>query len=358
MKRGRLVGALALLTGASLVALFVAGPGPITDNDRAEELLFPHLMESINDITRLTTRHEGRELGAERVDGTWVVPQRGGYRASEAAVRKIILAMADIRKLEAMTRKPQRYQKLGLEPPDNEDAYSVQIQLSDASGKSLGAVVLGHRDPSKVDENSNEIYVRALDDPQTWLVEADVPHATDPKDLLDTQVSELDLERVREVRIKHVDGHRISIEKSTPTDVNFTLKNMPNGTEVIYDWAVNDLGRAFTGLQLIDVKSLDDADFSDPLFELELETFDGLVLRMESKVGSSGHLVRLRAALAEDTPEPSQHESLLSAEVVRQEVDSRNALWQGWAYQFTDYRYGTFSTPMSQLVQSIGTASE
>lgn len=358
MKRSRLVGALATVTAVAAIALLVAGPGPITDTDTAEELLFPDLLNAINEVTRLTTVHEGRELGVEKIDGRWVVPQRAGYPASEASVRKIILAMADIRKLEAMTSKPERYENLGLEPPDDEDAYSVQIELYDGVGSSLGAVVLGYRDPSKVDENSNEIYVRRLDDPQAWLVEADVPHSTNPGDLLDTVVSSLDLRRVREVKTRHAGGHEVIIQKQAPDDANFVLQNKPSDTEVIYDWAINDIGRTFTGLELTDVRPLDEIDFDTLSFTLELQTFDGMALRMESVVTATGHYAKLAAAVVELAPSGTTHEALHSTNAVHQEVDERNAQWGGWAYQFTDYRYGTFTTPMNELVQPADVTSQ
>ena len=358
MKQSTLVTGLAVATLLGAAALYLDGGLERNDRDTDGELLFPDLLASVNQVARLETRHQGRSFGADVVDGRWVVPERGGYPASGEAIRKIIVAMAGIKKIEAMTANPERYPKLGLEPPDDKQAYSVALTLYDDSRATLAGLVLGYRDPSKTDDANNEIYVRRIDDPQSWLVSADVPHPTAAKDLLALDVADIALSRVHRVHTRQPGDRDVIVGRETPEDETFIMQNSPEGTQVLYDWAINDIGRVFTALQLVDVRDATTLDFSQPQFSLRLTTFDGLELHMESVNVQAGQFARLMAKRVEPVVSSDVHESLLPLAEVDAEVDALNAAWAGWGFQFTSYRYSTFSKPMRELVTEASSASD
>lgn len=352
MKRAGVVAAMAVASLLVVGSLTLLDPGSDRDTGHGNELLFPELLDAVNDVARLTTRHAGKSLSAELEGGRWVVPERGNYPANEDAIRKIIVAMAQIRKLQPMTRMPERYEKLGLEPPDDEDAYSVQISLENRTGESLGSVILGHRDPSKVDDNANEIYVRRPQDPQTWRVESSVPHPTEPADLLALEVADIERDRVKRVEVRHGDGHEVIVSRARPDQEDFVLENLPEQTEVIYDWAINDVGRVLTNLELTDVRPVSEVSFGDQPLGIELITFDGLRVRMESVQTDEGQFARLEAGAAQPV-EGLEHRALLAPDAVTEEIATLNRRWRGWAFTFSTYRYNTFTKPMGELVRPV-----
>ena len=81
----------------------------------ANEPLFPGLESSVNDVQSLVIESASGTTTLERVGDAWQVAERGGYPGRSEDVGRILVALAEARRLEPMTSDPERYEKLGLE---------------------------------------------------------------------------------------------------------------------------------------------------------------------------------------------------------------------------------------------------
>src|SRR5262245_41560477 len=96
--------------------------------------LFPGLLEKLNDVTSVTIKQKSGEYTLTKANDAWGLADKGNYAIEMDAVRKMLIALGEMHKVEAKTSDPARYAQFGVEEPDAEGSSSALITLKDASG--------------------------------------------------------------------------------------------------------------------------------------------------------------------------------------------------------------------------------
>lgn len=348
---------------------------------RSGEVLFPELLDQLNEVTAARITYQGQTATLERSDSGWRVKEKAGYPAAADQVRELALGLAQLRRLEPKTRNPDRYGELGLDNADSLDAKATHIALEDRNGQTLAALFVGLRRPGKGESRLSELFVLLPEDPQVWLAEGRLPNATATKDWLAREILQLDRQRIRSVTIRHEDGELIRIERKDPAALNYQLADLPENAEVESVYVVNSIPAAFADLDLDDVNSAAEVVFTDnPPWSAELTTFDGLVVNMATAKADAHTYARFSAwvdeSLAMKPEQPTKGETasepdnkpatpgsaLKPLETVRSEAAELNARWQGWAYVLPDYRLSGLTKRKADLLKkaaaSVSPAAE
>ena len=404
MRRGRSILVLAAVTAVAVGAVLsvdrgsnmVAGSG---------ELVFPALLDRVNDVARVRVTGNEGAFTLARDGEAWVVEEKERYPAEPDRMHTLILGAAGLRRVEPKTSNPERYPQLRLEDPAGGDARSARFVLEDASGAELARWVLGDRRPSKSDPGRTELYIRTGDDPQAWLVEGSLPGGRTIIDWVDRLVARIDRERLRAVEVVHADGAIVAVHRSRPTDVDFTLQGgVPEGREIDAQYRIDDIGRVLEELRFEDVVPASELDFSGAVDKrLEITTFDGLRIRMETVMRDGAAFARLRAeadetlveAVAEASgtagsdagakaggmgdamtegeagaetertagaktggeadaePEDAAGGPLHTLEEVRAEAGTLNARWTGWAYELPSFKRDYIARRVDELTRPL-----
>ena len=394
MRRGRSILVLAAVTAIAVGAVLSVdrGPGTVAGSG---ELVFPALLDRVNDVARVRVTGNEGAFTLARDGEAWVVEEKERYPAAADRMHNLILGAAGLRRVEPKTSNPERYPQLRLEDPAGEDAQSARFVLEDASGAELARWVLGDRRPSKSDPGRTELYVRTGDDPQAWLVEGSLPGGRTIIDWVDRIVVRIDRERLRAVEVVHADGAVVAVGRSRPTDLDFTLQGgVPEGREIDAQYRINDIGRVLEELRFEDVAPASELDFSGAVDKrLEITTFDGLRIRMETVMRDGEAFARLSAeadetlaeadakasgtaesgggtggeadAEAEGTagaktggeagaePEDAAGGFLRTFEEVRAEAGTLNARWTGWAYELPSFKRDYIARRIDELTRPL-----
>ena len=339
--------------------------------EQADELVFPALLEQVNSVTRV--RVTGREgpFTLARDGEAWVVEDKERYAADPDRMHKLLLGAAGMKRVEPKTSNPELYPKLWLEDPSGEDAKSVRFVLEDASGAALADWVLGDRRPSKADAGRTELYIRVADDPRAWLVDGSVPGGPTVIDWLDRLVARIERERLRAVEVTHADGAVVTVNKSLPADDDFVLRDIPADRETDSQYRINDIGRFLEDLRFEDVARSSSLDLAGSVDKrMEVTTFDGLRVRLETVMRDDDAWVQLRAEVDEGLVEASGSDSAASdseagsestdsqsalrpLEEVRAEAESLNSRWKGWAYELPSFKRDYIAKRMDELTRAI-----
>jgi len=384
MRGARAVPVLGLVTLVAVGAVLFVERG----SDAPEpggDIVFPALLEQVNSVARIRVTGGEGMFTLTRDGDAWVVEDKERYRADPDRVRRLLLGAAGMKRLEPKTSNPERYPRLWLEDPTGEDARSVGLILEDASGTVLADWVLGNRRPSKSDASRTELYIRVADDPKAWLVEGSVPGGGKIIDWLNRVVARIERGRLRTTEVSHADGAVIAVTRKAPADRDFVLRDVPEGRELDSQYRVNDIGRFLEDLRFEDVAPASSLDFAGPVDKrLEITTFDGLRVRLDSVIRDDDAWVRLRAevdaelveqkagdgavdgtvdggsdkaeasasdgepgAQSNDPPEP-----LLPLDAVRNEAERLNARWQGWAYELPSFKRDYIAQRMDTLTRT------
>jgi Domain of unknown function (DUF4340) len=274
----RTLGLLALVTGLiAAIAAFSLNRRQSAEAAATDEGRFlPGLMEHINDVATMRVKTAGGEVTLKRGDDGWSVAEKGGYPAQDEPVKKTLIGLAELRKVEPKTDDPERWSKLGVEDPSAKDAASKLVTLEDASGKELASVIVGNKRQTQGGKLS-ELYVRGAGDQRAWLVQGDLDVKAAEKDWLQKEILKIDRDRVQSVRIEHPDGETLRVYKAAKEDPNFEVLGLAEGQELSYPGVAGQLANGLAYLNLDDVRPAGEIDFdADWLSKCSFWTFDGL----------------------------------------------------------------------------------
>lgn len=259
-----------------IVAVFMAeqresGPPP------TGQPVFPELKTVINDVTELSVATQSGTITLHRQEDTWRVKEKHDYPADLGTVRETLIGLAELTTLEPKTRKPELYEKLGLQDVDAEGSLSTGITLKDATGNTVIAAIIGNDRSAQGKSGYKELFIRKAGDLQTWLAEGRFTVEKNPGQWLDKELVQIETKRVRRLTVTHLDKTRLIVEKAKPADLNYQVANLPEGLEIESQFTVNNIVSTVTSLSLDDVKPLSEVPFNDqPVVRAVFETFDGL----------------------------------------------------------------------------------
>jgi len=296
-----------ILIGA---ALLMSQPEKSGQSDEGKGL-FPELMSKINDVAELVVKSPNGTITIGRKGDSWTVKEKHDYPANMGKIREAVVGLGELKIIEAKTKKPEFYEKLGLEDVEAEGSSSTRVILKDATGTTMADVIVGKQQPSKGSLGQDEVYVRKPGDLQTWLVMGKFSVEKIPSQWLEKDFLEVEPKRVRHVTIKHPDNTKLILKKENPDDQDFTVVNLPKGKEVQSKFAVNNIASTVTSLGLEDVKPASEISFEDTgVVMATFETFDGLEGTVQLLRKDEKNYVKVSAAFNPDLvwkPKPEEN---------------------------------------------------
>lgn len=265
-----LAAALVVLGAVALIAQY--DPQPPAPGGG---LLLPDLGEDLDQVTRVSVVGAGSAPVAtlERgEDGSWSVAEKDGYPADTEKVRQTLISLAEARIVEPKTSNPDFYGRLGVEDMEAESAGGVAVALTGA--EMPVNVIVGDT------EGTSQVYVREVDQAQSFLVDRNPDVGNETTDWLATEILAIPGTRMAQVTVIHPDGEVVSVSKADSEQSNFDLEEMPPGRELQYASVANVMGNVLSSLNLQDVEPRTDTDESVTV--TEFVTFDGLTITAES----------------------------------------------------------------------------
>ena len=221
---------LALAAAAAVYGTVALKPSPKTV-PQSGELVFPGLLEKLNDTASIDGASGGETYKLAVSDGQWVLPDKDSYRADSQSVRQLLLGVASLERVEPKTSNPALYEKLGLVDPSDAGSDARAFTVSDGSGAKLAELIIGDSKPSRGDPQLTEFYVRFPGDDQSWLVQGKLPSAKSAPDWIDKTILDIPAVRVRSVSVAHPDGETVTVSKADAADQTFTLEDVPEGAK-------------------------------------------------------------------------------------------------------------------------------
>ncbi len=273
----RAISSLAVIAAVLIiVAVFMAEqqePGA----PPANRPVFPELKAVINDVTALSVATQSGTITLHRQENIWRVKEKYDYPADLGTVRETLIGLAELTTLEPKTRKPELYEKLGLQDVEAEGSLSTGITLKDATDNTVAAAVIGNDRPAQGKSGYKELFIRKAGDPQTWLVQGRLTVEKNPGQWLDKELVQIETKRVRRLTVTHPDRTRLVVEKARPADLNYQMADLPEGLEIESQFTVNNIVSTVTSLSLDDVQPASEIPFDgQPVVTAVFETFDGL----------------------------------------------------------------------------------
>ncbi|MDH3281135.1 MAG: DUF4340 domain-containing protein [Gammaproteobacteria bacterium] len=355
------------LVGLSIVAVAAIGVAVLSqrgeqDGAQIGGKFFPGLLDQINQVDTLVVTSAQGAVTVARGDG-WVVKEKNGYPAASNKVRSLVLGMAELRRVEPKTSKPEFYPKLGLAGVEVGDSRSVLVALKEGESV-LATLLVGDQKAGAPLGGLHQYYVRTLDDPQVWLVEGRLEtEGARAAAWMEPALLDLDESRVRRVEVRHPDGEIVEVRRQAPADKELALVGLQADEQVESAYGVNNIARSLVELRLDDVEAADAVDFQADPTRAVLETFDGLRVSLVMTEHDGKQYGRLEAefdpaltASAGNLKEGAPDDTAAQAEDARNQAVKYNRLWSGRAYVLPAHQYSGIAVRRDDLVSRTNDA--
>ena len=326
-------------------------------------LLYPALLESINDVEAIEIANSAGKFRLSRQGEGWGMADRDGFPVQPTAVRELLMQLAALKIREEKTARPEQYATLGVDDLSTPKASGLQVTvLGKADAKQLDLIVGKARKTSGNESPGH--YVRRAGEAAALLVEGELSVKLKRNEWVDTAIANIAVDRVRKVSLLPEGEAPVVVTKADRKEQLFTLQDIPQGKEAKSAALVSNIGGLMLDLRFEDVASAKQVEGLKPVRRAVLETFDGLVATLESFAVENRTLVSLRfehqpaAAQAEpaksantDSTGKEQETAAAAAPDVGKEVASLNERTKPWVYQIADYKARTLNRRFEELVK-------
>lgn len=347
--------AIAALAVATLIAVVGAGyavhqrAGQLASNTRAE-LLLPGLADRLGQAEQVELTQGKTVIRLARKGEQWVAPDKADYPAKFEVVRRNLVALSDLKTLEAKTTKSDLHGRLQLDDPKGESTKAVGFTLKDAKGAVIADMVVGKR-RTNLAGGADRSYVRKADDSQAWLVEGALDLRMDAAEWLEREIVNLPAQRFHEASTIQPDGKRLTVRRAKPDDADYAIVGLPANAKIKSQFTVNGIAGALDGLTLDDVRSVSELEFKPAGGWAEFKSPDGLTIKVEIASWDEKSWVRLSAAYQTPPAGTVSAGEVKTPEQVQDEVKAINARLRAWAFLLNSYKLEKFQTKLAELLE-------
>ncbi|MGB1006924.1 MAG: hypothetical protein ACPGVX_07085, partial [Thalassobaculaceae bacterium] len=151
---------LAVIAAAAAIVGQLAGGSDLALGQPA----LPRLAKDPAAAVRIDLTHpKGRYRFIHR-GGQWITPDKFDHPLSSRRVNGLINELAALNLVEGKTRRPNRFQRIGLDP-----AGGSHLRLFDGAGAVLGDVIIGDRLARPTGTAKAGTFLRRAGEDQAWL---------------------------------------------------------------------------------------------------------------------------------------------------------------------------------------------
>jgi hypothetical protein len=330
-----IIAAAAALAGA--VFTMVGGNGAAT-KAQAGEYFLPELQRRANDARELVLVRNSGTATLKQDGDRWVFVEKGNYPANGEQIRRVLVELAELRLVEAKTRKSELYPRLQVEDPTSKDGRSTLMTVKDGQGKPIVEVIIGRRRIDRLGGGRDSLYVRRKDADQAWLAAGNVDITGEFQRFLVRPLVDIKAERIQEVATIQPDGARLVIRRDKPADA-MAVVDLPEGKTVKEKDKVTKAATALAGLDLDDVRKRGEANIPEgDSIKAEVHTFDGLVIKVMSHETDYRNWARFTI---ETTPEAS--------EAVKKEAAALKAKLDPYDFELLGYKTAPLTNKLKDL---------
>jgi hypothetical protein len=287
-----LLGVTAVVVVAA-VALSL-GHGPARSEADAGAIVLPSVYARSGEVGTVVVKRDKGTLTLQRGQNGWTVAERDNYPADSAKVRQALVGLAELKLVEAKTRKPELYKKLEVEDV-KDGAKSAHVEVKDTAGQKMAELIVGKRRPDRLGAGADGIYIRRPGEAQSWLAQGSLDLTGEAKDWLDKKVVSIPPAKVKSVTISHPDGSKLVIARESP-DAKFAVADGPADAKWKGETTIAEPAGALENVELSDVATAEQQKVPEDANVAELVTFDGLTVKAATWTKDETTWLRLDAS--------------------------------------------------------------
>lgn len=297
-------------------------------NSNNQSLLFPMLLNQLNDATIVQVQNENETLIFTRLGDAWFLNNYAGLPVDANRLREQLLNLSRIKIIEPKTRDPSLYERLNVADPGAKIGAAKSITILDRNKKILAGLLIGKPDTVISGRLSRNFFARRIMDNQAWLVQGMVSFPIQAKSWLDHDFFHIEPRRLQSLSW----GTGMEVQRASP-----------------FEEAIDNPWTMLEFLRFTDVapkeKVLNQASMINTF---KAKTFDGMIIELKAYKPAAGRLLWITLeALWHPAPGidawklTKEKDSLASAALrssahVKAEVEILTRMSKEWAFQIPE----------------------
>lgn len=284
-------------------------------------------------------------LTLDRSSGRWLVVEQG-YPADATRVRRLLVALGELRVIEGKTSDPARYAALAVEDVDGPKAQSLRIELRGLPQPV--ALLVGHAGAGQGG------YVRIPGQRQALEARPVLDVARAPRDWLQRTIVDVAPERVMALEVERSDGPAWRAVKAARDAAHFDVPGLPKGKELTSLGAADSAANALGNLEFDEVRRAPEHAPPARLERALVRTFDGLVVSLSGRREGEARWIALSASFDAATAArfpAAAGQAAPGAEQVRAEAERLTTTTRGWEYRLPPYRFDAVFRKRDELLR-------
>lgn len=272
--RKTLILALAAVLLAALALWYSAARRP-SQEAALQSPALPGLAERLSEIDKVTVTGAGGAVVATliRKADSWELAERA-HPADAGSLRSLLLGIAEARRVEAKTARPELYDRLGVEDITQAGAQGVQLTI-EGGGEPL-TLIVGHN----ISRGAGT-YIRLASEAQSWQIDRNIAVEKSTASWLDKSLTDIAPDRVERVQVRAGDDE-VEIIASERASGDFVIANLPKGRAAQSDYVADATAGFLQGLRLDDVADAKAQPVLDPARTAVFSLRDGLDITVTS----------------------------------------------------------------------------
>lgn len=105
--------------------------------------LEPFAKLPVNSVEKLVIKSSKDTVTLQKVSDIWTVAQRSGYPADFSKIRELMTSLWEFKVVRQLDVGPSQFGRLNILAPGQGDHSGVELDLSDATGKSIKSLIFG-----------------------------------------------------------------------------------------------------------------------------------------------------------------------------------------------------------------------
>jgi hypothetical protein len=330
--------------------------------------LQPFAKLPVNSVEKLVIKSSKDSVTLQKVSDIWTVAERNGFPADFSKLRELMTSLWEFKVVRQLDVGPSQFDRLNIVAPGQGDHSGLELDLLDASGKSVKNLIFGKslRGESSGDEeeegNGRFVYDTSEKDKVYLSKESFSTIDASPKNWLDKEFIKAD--RVKEVeRAPSPDGEGWEVTKKDEK-AGWELVDAKPG-ETLKPEAVASLGDFSPSFADVKPANAPDSETGlDKPVTVNLTTFDGFKYTLEigHEAPEQSHFFRFKVSAdlpSKRTAEPNESpddKKKKDDEFNKQQQTLKTRLateqkLQDWVFEVENYSLETFLKPRKDILK-------
>lgn len=325
------------------------------EDSRAGSVFLATLYEKINDINKINIVRASGNIEIVKTDKHWVLPAKENYPANLTQIRKILLNLAQLKIIEAKTKKEKNYEKLGVQK-NKRDSKPVNVQSTiitlSTNTETLINIIIGNKKPGHTPGGKNLYYVRLSNNNQVWLVSGNI-NLPENNDFMNTELLNIESSRIQSIIINHPKSPQVNISKKAQSDTEFMLTSLTENKQ-LNPGALNSIASVISNLNFSDVTVMTNSDKSNKHTTATFTLFNGLAVNINVRKDNAKYYLWIEASSTipmSTSLKQKDVENTSKQANAKDEAATINSMHKNWLYNIPENIGETLTKQIKDLVK-------